>query len=75
MVERPERPDWLVQLTYELRGLVHRGKLEQLQRSVERAAKDRGLTPWELTQQIADVGIELGIATPIEQVASEDLVQ
>lgn len=71
----PEQDERLVQLAYDVRRLVQGGKYAKMQELVAQEARRRGLTPWELARQLADVGIEKGIATPAQLIPEEDLVQ
>lgn len=74
MAVQPEPPDEdLVRLAYDVRRLVQGGKYAKMQALVDEEAKRRGLSGWELAHQLADVGIERGIAHAPELVPAEDL--
>lgn len=75
MAQEPEHDDRLIRLAYEVRDLVNAGKFERMQQLVAEEAERRGLTPWELTHQLAAVGFQKGIAKPIELVPEGEVIE
>lgn len=73
-MDTPELDDELVRLAYDVRDLVARGKLAEMQRRVDELAERRGVSGWELARDLAEIGIARGLAHPIPQ-APQELIE